>query len=169
MRLKLLSCLTANHTLCLVVAGSFCMDANNAIQAAEKKTYTKPPFAAFASQMSDPLLGSDKYEKPVWNLHDTLNLPKWLSLLVEQRTRYETMDGMFKAGGNGGDQQIPLQTDVFLEARYKPLHAGVEFLDARPATRTDGALGFQQQPEFRDRLCPFVQRHFRQGDRQCAG
>jgi hypothetical protein len=84
MQIKLLSGITANHTLGLVVAGSFCMDANYAIQVAEKKTYTKPPFAAFASQMSDPLLGSDKYEKPVWNLHDTLNLPKWLSLSMEQ-------------------------------------------------------------------------------------
>jgi hypothetical protein len=54
------------------------------------------------------------------------------------------MDGSFKAGGNGGDQQIPLQTDVFLEARFKHLRAGAEFLDARPAARTDGrALNYR--------------------------
>ncbi len=124
MRRKSFTGVTVTHTLSLIVASGFCMGASNTIQAAEKKTYTKPPFAAFSSQMSDPLLGSDKYEKPVWNLHDTLNLPKWLSLSVEQRTRYETMDGSFKAGGKGGDQQIPLQTDVFLEARFNHLRAG---------------------------------------------
>ena len=99
--------------------------------AEEKKTYTQPPFAAFESQMSDALLGNDKYEKPVWNLHDTLNLPKWLSLSVEQRTRYETMDGSFKADGKGGDQQIALQTSAFLEARFNHFRFGGEFLDAR--------------------------------------
>lgn len=99
--------------------------------AEDKKTYTQPPFCAFESQMSDTLLGNAQYEKPVWNLHDTLNLPKWLSLSVEQRTRYETMDGSFKAGGKGGDQQIPLQTDVFAQARFNHFRFGGEFLDAR--------------------------------------
>lgn len=99
--------------------------------AEEKKTYTKPPFAAFSSQMSDALLGNDKYEKPIWNLHDALKLPEWLSVSLEQRTRYEMMDGNYKAGSKGGDQQIPLQTDVFMEARFKDFRIGGEFMDAR--------------------------------------
>ncbi len=99
--------------------------------AEEKKTYTKPPFAAFSSQMSDALLVNDKYEKPIWNLHDALKLPEWLSVSLEQRTRYETMDGNYKAGSKGGDQQIPLQTDVFMEARFKDFRIGGEFMDAR--------------------------------------
>jgi len=110
-----------------VVTGYFA----NISYAEEKKTYAKPPVAAFSSQMNDALLGSGKYEKPVWNLHDTLKLPKWLSASVEQRTRYETMDGSFKAGSRGGDQQIPLQTDVSLEARFKNVRVGGEFVDAR--------------------------------------
>jgi len=122
---------TLHNTLSAILASGVCMGGSDALQAAEKKTYTKPPFAAFSSQMADPLLGSDKYEKPVWNLHDALDLPKWLFLSLEQRTRYETMDGNFKAGGKGGDQQIPLQTDVFLEARFNHLRAGAEFMDAR--------------------------------------
>lgn len=118
-----------NQVIALVIAtGSFTY---NAEAAEEKKTYSKPPFAAFSSQLSDALLGNDKYEKPIWNLHDALNLPEWLSVSLEQRTRYETMDGSFKAGGNGGDQQIPLQTDVFLEARFKNFRLGGEFMDAR--------------------------------------
>lgn len=99
--------------------------------AAEKLNYTKPPFAVFQSQMPDSLLGGGKYAKPVWNLHDSLQLPDWLSLSVEQRTRYETLDGSFKANGKGGDQQIPLQLDVALEAHLGAWHLGGEFLDAR--------------------------------------
>ncbi|OTE97618.1 hypothetical protein BCS42_08245 [Crenothrix sp. D3] len=99
--------------------------------AEEKKTYTKPPFAAFSSQLSDALLGNDKYEKLIWNLHDALKLPEWLSVSLEQRTRYEMMDGQYKAGAKGGDQQIPLQTDVFMEARFKDFRIGGEFMDAR--------------------------------------
>ena len=117
------------HMLGLVIASSLFI--SDTIQAAEKKTYSKPPFAVFGSQMPDALLGSDKYEKPVWNLPDALGLPKWLSVSLEQRTRYETMDGAFKAGSKGGDQQIPLQTDLFLEAHFKNFRVGTEFLDAR--------------------------------------
>ena len=65
-----------SHALNLIVAGGFYMGASDPVQAAEKKTYTRPPFAAFSSQMDDALLGSDKYEKPVWNLHDALKLPE---------------------------------------------------------------------------------------------
>ena len=108
--------------------------------AEEKKTYTTPPFAAFESQMNDALLGNDKYQKPVWNLHDTLNLPKWLSLSVEQRTRYETMDGRFNASAKGGDQQIALQTDAFLEARFNHFRFGGEFLDARQLGSDSGSI-----------------------------
>lgn len=118
-----------NQVLSLIIATS---SFTTFVEAAEeKKTYSKPPFAAFSSQMSDALLGNGKYEKPLWNLHDALKLPEWLSASVEQRTRYETMDGNYKAGSKGGDQQIPLQTDVFLEARYNNFRIGGEFLDAR--------------------------------------
>lgn len=103
----------------------------NNCKAADKIKYTKPPFAAFSSQMTDGLSGGGKYEKPIWNLHDALNLPNWLSLSVEHRTRFETMDGCFRGGCKGGDQQIPLQTDVFLEARWHGFRLGGEFLDAR--------------------------------------
>jgi len=136
---KLFARTVVSHAVTLTIAGGLSMSITENTQAAQKKTYTKPPFAAFESQMSDPLLGSDKYEKPVWNLHDALKLPKWLSLSVEQRTRYETVDGSFKAGGRGGDQQIPLQLDVFLEASYNHFRAGVEFLDARQVGSDSGS------------------------------
>ena len=118
------------HALKLVISGLIVFDTHSGF-AAEQKTYTKPPFAAFESQMQDALLGGGKYEKPVWNLHDTLGLPNWLSVSLEQRTRYESLDGQFKANGKGGDQQIPLQTDLWLEAHLNDFRIGGEFLDAR--------------------------------------
>lgn len=109
------------------------------LAAAEKPSYSKPPFAVFSSQMTDGLSGGGKYEKPVWNLHDFLRLPDWLMLNVEQRTRYETLDGCFRGGCKGGDQQIPLQTDVFLEARRHGFRLGGEFLDSREFGADEGS------------------------------
>ena len=45
--------------------------------------------------MDDPLLGNS-YEKPAWNLHDAADLPDWLTVGVEQRTRYESIGNTFK-------------------------------------------------------------------------
>ncbi|MDD2759275.1 MAG: alginate export family protein, partial [Methylomonas sp.] len=129
----------AKPILTLLAAGGLSICGNTAVQAAAKKSYTMAPFTAFESQMSDALLGSDKYEKPVWNLHDTLNLPKWLAMTVEQRTRYETQDGQFKANGRGGDQQIALQTDFWLQASLGKFRAGAEFLDARALGADSGS------------------------------
>ena len=89
--------------------------------------------------MPDALLGSGKYEQPVWNLHDTLGLPKWLALTLEQRTRYESLDGSFRANSHGGDQQIALQTDLWLEAKLNAFRLGVEFLDARALDADTGS------------------------------
>jgi len=122
-----------------MVVSSLAITNGTSLNAAEKKSYTAPPFAPFSSQMSDALLGSDKYEKPVWNLHDALNLPKWLDMSVEQRTRYETMDGSFKANGKGGDQQIPLQTDLWLQAHLGKFRIGAEFLDSRALAADSGS------------------------------
>ncbi|MFI3156204.1 MAG: alginate export family protein [Methylococcaceae bacterium] len=138
MRKKTLAGVAVNHVLNLIVVGGFCIGGSH-IQAAEKKNYSKPPFTVFSSQMPDALLGSDKYEKPVWNLHDALKLPKWLSVSLEQRSRYETMDGTYKAGGKGGDQQIPLQTDFWLQANLGAFRLGTEFLDARALGADSGS------------------------------
>lgn len=110
-----------------------------ACTAADKKTYKRPPFAPFSSQMSDALLGAYHYAKPVWNLHDTLGFPEWLSVSFEQRTRYETMDGTFRADSVGGDQQIPMQIDLWLEAHSEHWRIGGEFLDARQFGSDEGS------------------------------
>ncbi len=40
------------------------------------------------------------------------------------------MSGSFKAGSKGGDQQIPLQTTLWLEAHMSSFRLGTEFMDA---------------------------------------
>lgn len=126
--------------LALIVAGGSCLTGADELRAAEKKkSYTNPPFGMYSSQMHDALLGGDKYEKPVWNLHDTLNLPKWLDLSVEQRTRYELRDGTFKSNLSIGDQQIALQTDVWAQVHLNKFRLGLEFLDARALGADSGS------------------------------
>ncbi|MGR9107503.1 MAG: alginate export family protein, partial [Gammaproteobacteria bacterium] len=66
-----------------------------------------------------------------WWLSDALNLPRWLSWGIQQRTRYETLTNQFRAGGQGGDQVLALRTDIFLEAAIDELRIGGEFMDAR--------------------------------------
>jgi hypothetical protein len=138
MQKKRLARAAVSQALNLIVAGGFYMGSSDLIQAAEKKKYSRPPLGAYSSQMSDALLGSDKYEKPVWNLHDALKAPAWLDISVEQRTRYETMAGTFKAGSSGGDQQIPLQTTLWLQAHQGSFRFGTEFMDARGLNSDSG-------------------------------
>lgn len=129
---------TSSRQLGHIVILGVALTALNEAEAAEKK-YTKPALTAYASQMPDALLGNDKYEKPTWNLHDALNLPKWLDVSVEQRTRYETMDGRFRANRIGSDQQIALQTDLWLQAHLGKFRFGVEFMDSRALNADSGS------------------------------
>ncbi|WP_347985794.1 alginate export family protein [Methylomonas sp. AM2-LC] len=93
--------------------------------------YSRLPMTTWGSQMNDALLGNKKYEAPVWNLHNFLDLPDWLELNVDQRTRYEDMNNQFKASALGGDQQIALQTDLWLAAHLGKFTFATEFMDSR--------------------------------------
>lgn len=125
----------------VVLAGCGFLASSAWALAAEQPQYARTPMAAYHFAMQDPLLGNP-YEKPVWNLHDILKLPDWLALGVEQRTRYETLDGTFKPSltsksyptiphAGGGDQQIALQSDIWLQARFEKFRFATEFMDAR--------------------------------------
>lgn len=122
-------------TFSLIVASGFCLV--NAAQAAEpQQSYSRAPMAAYNALMDDPLLGNT-YKKPVWNLHDTLGLPDWLAVGLENRTRYESLSDTFKPSqalgpkSGGGDQQIALQTDLWLQAKLGDFRLATEFMDAR--------------------------------------
>ncbi|NJA06852.1 alginate export family protein [Methylomonas sp. MED-D] len=126
---------SGRYLIAMALAG---VNANPA-DCAEAKTYTKPAVTAFSSQMDDALLGGGKFEKPVWNLHDALQLPKWLDISIEQRTRYESLDGRFTANAKGGDQQIPLQTDLWLQAHLGQFRFATEFVDSRALGADSGS------------------------------
>lgn len=154
MRRKFLTSITVNHTLSLIVASGFCLGQSvDAVQAAEpQQSYSRAPMAAYNFMMQDPLLGNS-YEKPVWNLHDTLGLPDWLSVGVEQRTRYESLSDTFKASlpspaprAAGGDQQISFQSDLWLQARLGKFRFAAEFLDARTTGSDKGTNNTPNPP-----------------------
>ena len=96
-----------NHVLSLIVAGGFYMGSSDPIQAAEKKSYTRVPFAAFSSQMQDALLGSDKYEKPVWNLHDALKFPNWLRHRWNNAPATKRCTGLSKPAAKAATSKFP--------------------------------------------------------------
>ena len=123
---------TITQALKLAIAGGVFLGNSDSVHADQPPpTYTRTPMMSWGSQMDDPLLGNTKYEKPVWSVHDILGLPDWLEFTVDQRTRYEDMDGQFRAGAKGGDQQIPLQTDLWLAAHLGEFRIGAEFQDGR--------------------------------------
>lgn len=94
-----------SHELKFAVAGCLCLANSFATQAANPSpTYTRAPMGAYNFNMQDPLLGNS-YEKPVWDLHDTLGLPEWLSVGVEHRTRYESLADSFKGSAGTTAQQ----------------------------------------------------------------
>lgn len=148
MKKKSLTGVTVNHALSLIVAANFFtgIGISNAATTEDKKTsanppgtYTRPPFGMYSSQMVDGLAGGGKYEKPVWNLHDTLKLPDWLSASLEHRTRYENVDNSFRANSKGGDQQIAFLTDIWLEAKLGKFRIGTEFRDSRETGSDTGS------------------------------
>ncbi len=154
MRNPFLKIVTANYVLSLIVAGSLCLF--DTAQAAEpQKTYSRAPMAAYNSLMDDALLGNS-YEKPVWNLHDTLHLPDWLTLGLENRTRYESLSDGFKASqlslpsktaaAPGGDQQIDLQTDLWVQAKFGKFRFATEFMDARALSSDSGVANTPNPP-----------------------
>ena len=129
---------TASHALRLMIIGGFTLSNSEVSQAAEPPpTYTRAPMAAYNALMDDALLGNS-YEKPVWNLHDTLHLPDWLTVGLENRTRYETLSDTFKPSqpkpapnAGGGNQLIDFQSDLWIQAKVGNFRFATEFLDAR--------------------------------------
>lgn len=55
----------------------------------------------------------------------------WLTLSVQHRARYETIDGQYRSGSDGGDQGLALRTLVAAELARGSWRVGAEMLDAR--------------------------------------
>ena len=153
MKRKCLAKATVGHALKLIVVGSLSLSGAEIVQAAEpQQSYTRAPMAAYNALMDDALLGNP-YEKPVWNLHDTLHLPDWLTVGLENRTRYETLSDTFKPSqaapapkASGGDQQIALQTDLWIQAKFGKFRFATEFMDSRALASDAGTNNTPNPP-----------------------
>jgi hypothetical protein len=79
-------------------------------------------------------------ENQSWNryLHDALGLPTGLDLGVEQRTRFEYLDGRFRPGGSGSDTQLPQRTRLRIGVDAP---RGIRFLAELQDSRTHGDDG----------------------------
>ncbi len=66
-----------------------------------------------------------------WRLSSAAALPDWLHVSGSHRTRYETLDGQFRSGRDGGDQMIALRTIVLTELRLPMFRVGIEAIDSR--------------------------------------
>jgi hypothetical protein len=75
-------------------------------------------------------------DKP-WSLNSVLDIPGWLSISGQHRTRYETLDGQFRAGGNGDDQILVFRTNILARVSWSQWELGVELLDSRQAHADD--------------------------------
>ena len=118
--------------------------------------YSRQPMASNASEMDDALQVFKKYEPPAWSLHNALGLPDWLTVNVDQRTRYESMDGTFKAGTKGGDQAIPLQTALWLQAKLGAFRISTEFMDSRESGIDRGSNVNSNQVDTLDFVQAFI-------------
>jgi len=66
-----------------------------------------------------------------FRLRDAVDAPAWLTLKGETRLRYETLQGQFRAGGEGGDQLLLFRSLLLAEADTGPVSFGVEVQDSR--------------------------------------
>jgi len=153
MKRKCLAKATASHALKLIVAGGLSLSGAEIVQAAEpEQSYSRAPMAAYNALMDDALLGNP-YEKPVWNLHDTLHLPDWLTVGLENRTRYESLSDTFKPSqpspaprAGGSNEQIALQSDLWVQARFGKFRFATEFMDSRALLSASGSNNTPNPP-----------------------
>lgn len=87
---------------------------------------------AGGSQRKDWLTGKNRwYLNEHFNARKIFGMPRWLNGMLEHRTRYESFDGPWRRGQTGGQDQVPLQTVLWLEAHQDGYRAGFELWDAR--------------------------------------
>lgn len=79
-----------------------------------------------------------------WRLKEALALPESLSIDVQHRTRYETLDSQYRAQingvpGRGGDQALVFRTLFHAKVNLPGLRFGAELMDSRIALADSGS------------------------------
>ena len=70
-------------------------------------------------------------ERQPWRIDAAAALPDWFSISGSHRTRYESLDGQFRATLDGGDQAVALRTILLTEIKLDKLRLGIEVIDSR--------------------------------------
>ncbi len=91
-----------------------------------------PPVGSAESPESPELPGP-------WRLSERLDLPDWLEISGEQRTRYETLDEQFRAGQSGNFKMLALRTLLMATARTDSVRFTAEMIDSRQYGARDSA------------------------------
>lgn len=73
-----------------------------------------------------------------WRMSRALDLPHGWEVSGSHRVRYETLDGQFRQGLQGGDQMLALRTLLRLEAGTDRFGLGAEWQDSRQALADTG-------------------------------
>lgn len=81
----------------------------------------------------------NQVEAAPWRLSEAAQLPQWLRISGEHRTRYETLDKQYRRGRTGGDQMLALRTLLKTELIFDPLSVGIELIDSRAALDDAGS------------------------------
>jgi hypothetical protein len=85
-----------------------------------------------------------------WQLSSNLNFPEWLTINIEHRSRYETLDQQYRAvingvPANGGDQALVFRTLLHTRFEFEQIHLGVELMDSRIALADSGTATASQR------------------------
>lgn len=84
------------------------------------------------------LAEENKAEPKPWRLSNALNTPAWFEISGSHRTRYETLNNQFRAGGRGGDQLISFRTLLLAKFNYENFKLTLEGLDSRQDIADNG-------------------------------
>ena len=114
--------------------------ADDATTAPTPKKYTRAPMNASNAIMDDPLLGNN-YERPTWNLHDSAGLPDWLTVGVEQRTRYDNISNTFKPNQSYGLSSAKINTKTAPAFTGQKISTNTVNYNPSPSTHIIGGAG----------------------------
>lgn len=102
------------------------------VERERERTAALAAAAAHQGPESEPRKGEPFPSQDFWDALD------WLTLRGHQRSRYETLDGQFRAGRRGSDQIFAFRTSLELRMRLKPVELLVEGLDSRQEKADEG-------------------------------
>ena len=101
----------------------------------QRNGLSEPRLGPLANRLQE-IIFSDDFRLSVpqspMHLDQLLNVPEWLHLGLDFRTRYEAYSQPIKKNETTGAAQFSERTDVQLGIHLKPFKFHVEFLDARP-------------------------------------